>query len=51
MKTNIRHWQSVLREAERAVDAAITRTALDAATKKVMRAKTELKRLEARASA
>jgi hypothetical protein len=50
MKTDIRHWQSVLREAEREVDAATTRTALHAAAKKFVRAKAELKRLQAEAS-
>jgi hypothetical protein len=40
-----------LREAERELDAATTRTALDRAAKKYMCAKAELKRLEAEASA
>jgi hypothetical protein len=31
MKIDIRHWPSVLREAERELDAATTRTALNAA--------------------
>jgi hypothetical protein len=40
----------VLREAERELDAAITRTGLDAAAKKFMRAKAELKRGQAQSS-
>ena len=52
MKTNTRHWQSVLRgEAERELDAATTRTALHTAAKRLMRAKAELKQLQAKASA
>jgi len=43
MKTDIRHWQSVLREAERELEATITRTTLNAAAKRLMRAKAELK--------
>jgi hypothetical protein len=39
-------WKKALREAERELDAAPTRTALNAAAKKLMRAKAELKRLE-----
>jgi hypothetical protein len=39
------------REAERELDAATTRTALDAAAKKFMRAKAELKRRKAGYSA
>jgi hypothetical protein len=42
-------WKKALREAQRELDAAITRTALDAAAKKLMRAKAELKRLQAEA--
>ena len=42
--------KKVLRGAERELDAATTRTALDAAAKKLMRAKAEPKRLEAKAS-
>jgi hypothetical protein len=37
MKTDIRHWQSVLREAERELEATTT------AAKRLMRAKAELK--------
>jgi hypothetical protein len=39
-------WQKSLREAERELDAATARTALDAAAKKLMRARTGLKRLQ-----
>ena len=45
--TDLKFWQKALREAERELDAATTRTALDAAAKKLMRAKAELKRLQA----
>jgi hypothetical protein len=44
---NLKYWQKVLYEAERELDAATTRTALNAASKKLMRAKAELKRFEA----
>lgn len=50
LKTDIRHWQSVLREAERELEAATGRTALSAAAKKLMRARAELKRLKTRGS-
>ena len=43
MKTDIRHWQSVLREAEGELEATTTRTTLNAAAKRLMRAKAELK--------
>jgi len=46
MKTNLRSWGSVLREAERELEAATGRTTLNAAAKKFMRAKAELKRLQ-----
>jgi hypothetical protein len=42
------YWTKKLREAERELNAARTRTAVSAAAKKLMRAKAELKRLEAR---
>jgi hypothetical protein len=48
---DLKFWQEALREAERELDAATTRTALDAAAKKLMRAKAELKRLQAEVSA
>ena len=44
---DLKFWQKALREAERELDAATTRTALDAAAKKFMRAKAELKRRKA----
>jgi hypothetical protein len=47
---DVKCWQEALREAQRELDAATTRTALDAAAKKLMRAKAELKRLQAEAS-
>jgi hypothetical protein len=37
------YWTKALNEAERELEAATTRTALNAAAKKVMRAKQELK--------
>jgi hypothetical protein len=40
------YWTKELRAAEAELDAATTRTALDTAVKKLMRAKAELKRLE-----
>jgi hypothetical protein len=48
---DLKFWQKALREAERELDAATTRTALDAAAKKLMRAKAELKRAQAEVSA
>jgi len=51
MKTNIRYWQSVLREAERELEAATGRTHLNTAAKKLIPANTELKRLQVEASA
>ena len=47
---DLKFWRKALREAERELDAATTRTAVNAATKKVMRAKAELKQLEAKAA-
>jgi hypothetical protein len=38
MKSDTRRWQSVLQEAERELDAATTRTTLNVAAKKLMRA-------------
>ena len=40
-------WTKALEEAERELDAATTRTMISAAARKVMRARAELKRLEA----
>jgi len=47
MKANLRYWTSVLGEAERDLEAATTRTALNVASRKLMEAKRELKRLQA----
>jgi hypothetical protein len=44
---DFKFWTKELREAERELDAATTRSALDAAAKKLQRATAELKRLEA----
>jgi len=43
---DLKFWQKALREAERELDAATTRTTLDAAAKKLMRTKAESKRLK-----
>jgi hypothetical protein len=51
MKANLRYWRSVLREAERELEAATGKTTMNAAAKKLMRAKAELKRLQAEVSA
>ena len=40
---DLKFWKKALREAERELGAATTRTALDEAAKKLMRAKAELK--------
>jgi len=48
---DLKFWKKALREAERDLHAATTRTALDTAAKKFMHAKAELKRLQAEASA
>jgi hypothetical protein len=40
-------WTKALQETERELDAATTRTTINAAARKVMRARAELKRLEA----
>jgi hypothetical protein len=50
IKPNLRHWQSVLREAEPELEAAPRRTTVNTAAQKLMRAKAELKRLQAEAS-
>jgi hypothetical protein len=42
----LRFWKKALREAERELDAATARTALDAAAKKLMRTKAGLRRLQ-----
>ena len=48
---DLKFWKRALRKAERELDAATTRMALDAAAKKLMRAKAELKRGQGQISA
>ena len=48
---DLKFWKKALREAERELDGATRRTTLDAAAKKFMRAKAEMKRLQTEASA
>jgi beta-glucosidase-like glycosyl hydrolase len=48
---DLKLWQKALRDAERELEAATTRMTLDAAAKRLMRAKAELKRLQAEISA
>jgi hypothetical protein len=50
MKANLRYWRAVLLEAERELEAAKTRTALDEAASKLMGARVKLKRLQASVS-
>jgi len=50
MKTDIRYWQSLLREAERELECRDYAHDLECLAKKLMRTKAELKRLEAKAS-
>lgn len=40
------YWTTALRKVERELEAATTRTAINAAAKRVMRAKAERKRLQ-----
>jgi hypothetical protein len=51
MTDNVKYWTSVLREAERELEAATTRAAMNAAGKKLMDAKAQVKRLQARVAA
>jgi hypothetical protein len=51
MKPNIAYWTSILREAERELEAATTRAAMNAAGKKLMEAKAQVKRLQVKAAA
>jgi hypothetical protein len=44
--SEVEYWRTKLREAEAELEAARKRSDVDAAAKKVMRAKTELRRLE-----
>lgn len=46
MKMKLNLAKAALREAERELDAATTKSQLNAAAKRLMRAKTELKALE-----
>jgi hypothetical protein len=46
MKANLAYWRSVLRQAEAALDAAATRSAVNAAASQLMLAKVQLKRLQ-----
>lgn len=48
--SDLEYWTKALKDAEREFDAARTRSALSAAAKKLMRAKTQVKRLEAKAA-
>lgn len=48
---DLKFWTKALKEAERELDAATTRTALDAAAKKLMRVKAELKLRQVEVSA
>ena len=47
--TDREYWTQALRKAEQELEAATTRTAVNAAVKRVMLAKAELKRLELKA--
>jgi hypothetical protein len=47
MRANVGYWESLLREAERELEAATTRAAMNAAGKKLMEAKAKLKQLRA----
>jgi hypothetical protein len=45
MKANLKYWTSILREAERELEAAATRAEMNAAAAKLMQAKAKLKKL------
>jgi hypothetical protein len=47
---DLEYWQTALREAEAELDAATKRSEVDAAAKKVARAKEQLRRLESEAA-
>ena len=47
---DLKFWKKALREAELELDAATTRTAINAAAKRVMLANRELERLEGEAA-
>jgi len=46
MKANLAYWRSVFRQAEAALDAAATRSAVNAAASQLMLAKAKLQQLE-----
>jgi hypothetical protein len=48
--SDLDYWTAALRNAEQELEAATTRTALNAAAKRVMRVKAELKLLRQKAS-
>jgi hypothetical protein len=45
MNANVTYWQSVLRNAERDLDAATLKSAVNAAGRKLLRARRELRAL------
>jgi hypothetical protein len=47
MKANIAYWRSCLQDAERELETAMTRAAMNAAASEVMLAKMKLKQLQA----
>jgi hypothetical protein len=47
MTDNVKYWTSVLHEAERELEAATTRAAMNVAASKLMTAKVKLRRLQA----
>jgi hypothetical protein len=51
MTNNVKYWTSVLHEAERELEAATTRAAMNAAAAKLMQAKVKLRRLQEKAPA
>jgi hypothetical protein len=51
MTDNLKYWTSVVREAERELEAATTRAAISAAGKKLMDAKAQVTRLQAKVAA
>jgi hypothetical protein len=46
LKANLAYWRSVVRQAEAALDAETTRSAVNAAASQLMLAKAQLKRLQ-----
>ena len=46
MKANLAYWRSFLRQAEAALDAATTRSAVNAAASQLMLAKAKLRQLK-----